>query len=343
MGLNRGFTYTEAIDSRGEGRTLLHHLSVRYLHTSESEWRERIQAGLVQIDGATLEPESILRRGQVLTWNRPPWEEPEAPCAYAVLHLDEALLAVAKPSGLPTMPGGGYLENTLLSLVRRRYPEGSPVHRLGRGTSGVVLLARTPEAGRIVSHAWRQHRVTKVYRALIAGDPARDSFEVNVPIGPLLHRALGSVHAATPVGRPSRSRVRVIERRVEEALVEVAIETGRPHQIRIHMAACGHPLVGDPLYAPGGGFREGGAALPGDTGYFLHAMRLALPHPVTNAPCVVECAPPRILRTSSESRGCFRRRGAEGAEERQPPFISGKHEEESGEQEGDALHKEVRS
>ena len=171
MRLNRGFTYTETIDVRGEGRTLLEHLTHRYSHTSEAEWRTRIEAGLVRSDGTALGLETPLRRGQVITWERPPWEEPEVPRVYAVLCEDEAVLAVAKPSGLPTLPAGGFLENTLLALVRRRYPEASPVHRLGRGTSGVVLFTRTAEAGRAVSRDWREHRVVKVYRALVEGNP----------------------------------------------------------------------------------------------------------------------------------------------------------------------------
>ena len=113
---------------------------------------------------------------------------------------------------------------------------------------------------------------------------------------PVPHPALGSVHAASPAGKPSLSSVEVLEYREGASLVEVTIATGRPHQIRIHMAACGHPLVGDPLYAAGGGFRGAGAALPGDTGYLLHALRLALPHPITGAPFEVDCIPPGALR-----------------------------------------------
>lgn len=297
--LNRGFTYTETIGGgggRGEGGSILEHLSRRYAHTPEPVWRERIEGGLVLVDGRKAHPQEVLRDGQTVTWTRPPWEEPEAPLFYAVLYEDRELLAVAKPSGLPTLPGAGYLENTLLSLVRRRTPGASPVHRLGRGTSGVVLFARTPAAMRAITEAWREHRVAKIYRALVEGAPEPDEFVVETPIGPVPHAALGVVHAAMPEGKPARSFVRVIERREGSALVEVRIETGRPHQIRIHMAACGHPLVGDPLYVAGGGIREGETALPGDTGYLLHAMRLALPHPRTGEPFEVECNPPVALR-----------------------------------------------
>jgi len=210
------------------------------------------------------------------------------------------LLAVAKPSGLPTLPGGGFLEHTLLARVRLRAASASPVHRLGRGTSGVVLFAKTLPAARSIEAAWRERRVVKVYRDLVEGSPPRDAFAVEAAIGPLPHPRLGKVHAADAQGKPSRSEARVLERREGASLVEVRIETGRPHQIRIHMAAAGHPLAGDPLYAAGGGFREGGEALPGDTGYLLHAMRLSLAHPVTGKPFEAECRPPRELRTQGE-------------------------------------------
>jgi 23S rRNA pseudouridine1911/1915/1917 synthase len=218
------------------------------------------------------------------------------PLCYAVLYQDEDLLAVAKPSGLPTMPSGGYLEHCLLSRVRQRYPEATPAHRLGRGTSGVVLFARTPLAMRELAALWRDHRAEKVYRALVTGQPALDAFTVTTPIGPVAHGLLGTVHAASAAGKASTSHVRVLARRDPDSLVEVRIETGRPHQIRIHMAASGHPLVGDPLYAVGGGLREDGEALPGDEGYLLHALRLSLPHPRTGSPFTVECAPPPKLR-----------------------------------------------
>jgi 23S rRNA pseudouridine1911/1915/1917 synthase len=297
--LNRGFTYTETIGRRGEGWRLLEYLSRRYVHTPEPAWRERIEGGLVLVDGRPGESPEILRAGQTVTWSRPPWEEPGAPLTYAVLFEDEDLLAVAKPSGLPTLPGAGYLEHTLLALVRRRTPGASPVHRLGRGTSGVVLFAKTRAAMRALSEAWREHRVTKIYRALVTGTPGADEFAVETPIGPVPHPMLGAVYAASPDGKPARSVVSVIERREEWALVEVRIETGRPHQIRIHMAASGHPLVGDPLYVAGGGIHDGENALPGDTGYWLHAMRLSCPHPRTGEPFSVECPPPPTLRAGA--------------------------------------------
>jgi 23S rRNA pseudouridine1911/1915/1917 synthase len=200
------------------------------------------------------------------------------------------------------MPGGGlYLEHTLLAVVRRRAPEASPMHRLGRDTSGLVLFARTAAAAGLVQAAFRARQVGKLYRALCAGHPSADRFTVDAPIGEVAHPLLGTVHAAAAGGRPSRSHVTVLERRggdAPSALVEVAIETGRPHQIRIHLAFAGHPLVGDPLFGSGGLPIPGTRALPGDPGYLLHALRLELDHPAERRRLVIECPPPPALRVT---------------------------------------------
>jgi 23S rRNA pseudouridine1911/1915/1917 synthase len=169
------------------------------------------------------------------------------------------------------------------------------VHRLGRGTSGLVLFARTEVARRALARAWRDEAVEKAYRALVAGAPGRDAFSIAVPIGRVPHPRLGHVHAAAPGGKRAVSHVRVLGRREGATLVEVTIPTGRPHQIRIHLAAAGHPLVGDPVYGPGG-VPVSEPGLPGDPGYWLHAHRLGLEHPVTAVRLALECGPCPILR-----------------------------------------------
>jgi 23S rRNA pseudouridine1911/1915/1917 synthase len=294
--LNGGYEYREQLGARASGQSVLSYLDGRYHHSSAEEWRARIESGQVRLDGATVRPEAPLLPGQILAWRRAPWREPDAPLSFAVLHRDSHLLGVLKPSGLPTVPAGGFLEHTLLWQVRRRYPEASPLHRLGRATTGVILFARTGEAARILAEAWRRGEVRKIYRALVQGAPAEDCFTVETPIGRVPHRRLGSIHAANPGGKPSLSRVTVLERRRDVTLVDVEIATGRPHQIRIHLAAAGHPLAGDPLYAPGGLPRENTDALPGDSGYLLHARLLAFRHPATDLPLEVEAPPPPLLR-----------------------------------------------
>jgi 23S rRNA pseudouridine1911/1915/1917 synthase len=294
--MNQGFEYEEQIGAGGDARTVLGYLADRYRHSSEAVWRARLGSGEVLLDGVLARAEDILRRGQSLRWRRPAWEEPAVPLAFAVLHADQDLLVVAKPRGLPTVPAGGFLTHTLLALVRSSYPEATPVHRLGRGTSGLVLFARTPRARAALAAAWRERQVAKVYRALLEGVPDRDRFRIEAPIRPVPHGLLGQVYAASDRGKPARSDVRILERRPGTALAEVEIETGRPHQIRIHLAAAGYPLRGDPLYMPGGAPRDN--VLPGATGYRLHALRLALRHPATGEPFAVECPAPPELRVT---------------------------------------------
>ncbi|HLE22565.1 MAG TPA: RNA pseudouridine synthase, partial [Vicinamibacteria bacterium] len=148
MSLNQGYTYRETLGPAAAQVTVLEYLSRSYRHSSADEWRARILAGKVLLDGSPAGPEERLRGGQILAWRRPPWQEPAAPLGFAVLYRDEHLLAVAKPAGLPTLPGGGFLNNTLLTLLGRIYPGATPLHRLGRGTSGVMLWARTQLARR---------------------------------------------------------------------------------------------------------------------------------------------------------------------------------------------------
>ncbi len=293
--MNAGFEYREEVGPSAAGRTVIAWLAARYRHSTEAAWRERLAAGEVTVDGEAALATDVLRPGQSLAWRRPPWEEPAVPLSFAVLYRDEPLLAVAKPRGLPSVPNGGFLEHTLLFRVRRLHPEAVPMHRLGRGTSGLVLFARTEAARRHVAAEWRAGRVEKTYRALATGVVSADSLTIDTRIGLVPHPRLGQVHAASPAGRPSVSHVRVLARRADATLVEVAIPTGRPHQIRIHLAAAGHPLVGDPLYVAGGqpGPRP---ALPGEGGYRLHAYRLALAHPLDGRRLVLECSPPPDLR-----------------------------------------------
>jgi 23S rRNA pseudouridine1911/1915/1917 synthase len=293
--LNEGFDYREEIGAAAAGQSVLAHLADRYRHSNEGVWRDRIGRGEVLIGNSRAVASDVLRPGQSLIWRRPPWEEPAVPLAFAILYRDAHLLAVGKPRGLPTIPNGGFLTHTLLHLVQRRFPEATPLHRLGRGTSGLVLFGRTAQARSVVSEAWRRGQVEKVYRALVAGVPGPPVFSVDTRIGPVPHPRLGKVHAASAAGKTAVTLVRVLADRGVDALVEATIATGRPHQIRIHLAAAGHPLVGDPLYVEGG-VPGPNPALPGETGYRLHAHRLSLLHPVSGQRLELECGLPPDLR-----------------------------------------------
>ena len=296
-GLNQGHVLRRTLNPSAVGLTLLEVVQLLFDHGDAGTWQARFSRGEVLLNGAQVAPDTLVEPGMKLSWAKPPWREPAAPLHFDVLYDDAWLLAVAKPSGLPTLPGAGFQEHTLLALVREHAPGASPMHRLGRGTSGVVLFAKTSEAASGVQHQWRTPgSIGKTYRALVVGEPSDDRFTVNTPIGLVPDPVLGELFCATSGGKPSCSHFRVLERRGEASLVDVDIETGRPHQIRIHAAMAGHPLVGDPLYGPGGRRARGSEARPGDLGYLLHAHVLTLAHPVSEARLEVVAPPPETLR-----------------------------------------------
>ena len=299
--LNEGCEYRERPGLDAEARTLLAYLSQRYSHSSVAEWEARIASGRVLIDDLPAHSGSVLRRGCELVWQRPPWIEPDAPRSFTVLYEDEDVLAVDKPAGLPTLPGANFLNATLLYLVRAYAPDAAPLHRLGRWTSGLVLCARNHNARTELIRQWSAKEVGKRYRALASGLPDWNEMTISAPIGPMPYALLGSLHAAVPNGKPSLSQVAVLERRADSFLCDVRIATGRPHQIRIHLAAAGHPLKGDPLYGAGGFPAPDSRALPGDPGYLLHSAELSFRHPGTGREVVIECEPPSPLRLSTDA------------------------------------------
>jgi len=297
---NRGWSYRQQVGPDATGQTLLAYLTATRLHSAENDWASRIERGEVEVDGIRAREGVRLHSGQTVTWNRPPWDEPEVPTAFDIVFEDDSIIVLNKPSGLPTMPAGGFLEQTLLTLIRQQYPGASPLHRLGRHTSGLVLFARTHDAASQLARSWRDHEVKKTYRTLGLGSTRTEMFVIDVPIGPVSHPRLGTVHAAREDGKPSHSVAVVLEQRDDQTLFRVDITTGRPHQIRIHMAYAGHPLIGDPLYAAGGELKRY-PGLPGDGGYLLHAHNLQFTHPVTAERLSVTATPPPALQTHEES------------------------------------------
>lgn len=298
--LNQGWTYSDRIGRPDAGCHALDFYCQRYPHSSRDQWLARFTAGYICLADRPLAPETRLAAGDRLEYRRPPWHEPDAPAGFVLLYEDADLVAVGKPSGLPVLPGGDFLHNTLLFRVRQRYADApAPLHRLGRATSGLVLFARTLRARRLLSAAFRQGGLRKFYRALVQGAPPEDRFSLRVPIGRRPYPPLGHLHMADPDGKPSLSHCRVLRRSSDgtHSLVEVEIPTGRPHQIRIHLAAAGHPLVGDPLYAAGGQphpLDGGPPPLPGDGGYALHALTLHCDHPAGHR-LTLHCPPPPLL------------------------------------------------
>jgi 23S rRNA pseudouridine1911/1915/1917 synthase len=300
---NNGYDYSDRITASDSDVTVLTFYALRYRHSTEAEWADKIKLGQVSLNGHPASSGTPLARGDLLIYHRPPWDEPDAPTDYGVLFEDDDVLVLAKPSGLPVLPGGFFLETTLLYLVRRRFgAAASPLHRLGRGTSGAILFTRNSRAARSLAKAMFERRILKVYLALASGTSMPDAFTVEAPIGPVPHRLPATVNAYSPGGRPSTSRVRVLRRYPDRnaSLVEVTIPTGRPHQIRIHLSYAGYPLVGDPLYQSGGTPRAEGiddewAITPGATGYLLHSWKIRFPHPSRREDVEIVCPLPASL------------------------------------------------
>lgn len=302
--LNSGWIYRDRIGPKDANSTVLDYYSRRYRHSDRDTWRDRIETQQIYLGDRPATADQRLITGQELQYHRPPWHEPPVPLDFQVLYEDRDLLIVSKPAGLPVMPAGGFLEHTLLHQLQLLYPRKGntehtpiPIHRLGRGTSGLMILARSPLARSRLTQQMRDRQLTKIYWALATGCPPQDQFTITTPIGKLPHPTLGHLYGATPTGKFAHSTVSVRSRypKQNQSLVEVSILTGRPHQIRIHLAAAGFPLVQDPLYQSGGTPRlnpHPPHPLPGDCGYGLHAHCLTFTHPRSDRPLTLKTPPP---------------------------------------------------
>lgn len=206
---------------------------------------------------------------------------PEGP-PVAVVSEDEHVLVVSKPGRLVTHPTArrrtGTLVNRLLGMGIPLAPSGGElrpgiVHRLDAGTSGLLIVAKTDVAYAALREGFRQHAVDRRYLALVRGQVAHDRFGVEAPLG----RRAAKIVVDRVDGRPATTSFEVRERMPRATLLEAAPETGRTHQIRVHLSAIGHPILGDRAYGGGGD----DAARVGLSRPFLHAWRLRFRHPVT--------------------------------------------------------------
>lgn len=190
------------------------------------------------------------------------------------LHFtDEHLIVAEKPPGLLSVPGRGLdKQDCVVARVRELYPDALTVHRLDQATSGLIVLARGPDAHRTLSKAFAGREVTKRYIAVVVGEVIDDQGEIDLPlIADWPNRPRQMVDHV--LGKPSLTRWRVLSRDASTTRLELEPVTGRSHQLRVHLMAIGHPILGDAFYAPPDVLAQSPRLL-------LHASALSLPHPV---------------------------------------------------------------
>ncbi|KAK9265755.1 hypothetical protein L1049_011195 [Liquidambar formosana] len=350
--LNDGLTYRDVVSPSDTDVTLIKFYSSKHENSAPLQgWLQRIQNGQISVDGGVVtDPNAIIRAGSELVYHRLPWKEPDAPYLLEVLYEDDDLITINKPSGLQVLPGGLFQQRTVLtqlqwrtskqgSSIARQEPHPVPVHRLGRGTSGILLCAKTKSAKiRLASYfadgtsvvgdnrkaeLGTMRKISKIYRALVIGILDEDEVFIRQPIGMMRYPGVAKgLYVASPSGKPALSKVNVLQRDVQKnhTLVQVEIQSGRPHQIRIHLSFVGHPLLGDPLYVTGGqpkcidseildgsfaqdgGYQRPTNPVPGDCGYHLHAHQLVLNHPTKNEVIKITAPLPSVLRTQEEAK-----------------------------------------
>ena len=233
----------------GRWRTVLDFLAERHASVGADTWAARMRAGrVVDEAGRRLTPESPYRAGACVYYYREPEEEARVPFEESVLHLDEHILVADKPHFLAVAPAGRFLRETLLVRLKRMTELGTlvPVHRIDRETAGLVVFSVNPSTRGAYASLFQRREVLKVYEALSVGRPALDF--------PLTRRS--RVVAGEPFfrmkeaeGEPNaETRVNVLQTRDDATLYEARPLTGRKHQVRLHLAALGIPILNDRLY-----------------------------------------------------------------------------------------------
>ena len=315
--MNDGWEYFDQIDNIYHGINLVKYLTMKYNHSSEAEWEERIKKGEIKINNQIIQIDKAIYSKDLIIWNRSPWEEESVPSKFKVLFDNGDLFIIDKPSGIPVIAGGGFLKHTIANLLKHHSKNNNelihpkPIHRLGRFTSGVLICARKKETRAEINKCLRNadkgvNSIKRIYRGLAKPNSLlsiNQSIKITYSIIKEKHPKLGFIWNCTKNQTPftynkaleSLSEVKLLEKRINEDLLEINISTGRPHQIRIHLASIDTPLIGDPLYK--GNCKVSEDSRPGEGGFKLHSHKIENII-VKNKVFSFEAEPPELLKIS---------------------------------------------
>lgn len=282
---------------------------------SRSRLQQWLREGRIRVDAASMRARDKVAGGELVEMTAvaggdTPWAG--EPLPLEIVHEDEALIVINKPCGLVVHPAAGNRSGTLVNALLHYAPElaGVPragiVHRLDKDTSGLMVVARSLEAHTYLVNRIQRRLVGREYLALVYGEPVSGG-RIDEPVG--RHPVHRQRMAVTPTGKPAATRYRIVERFKGFTLIRAALESGRTHQIRVHMSHLKHPVVGDPVYGrlriPRGAGEELAEGLRRLKRQALHAERLALTHPLTGQPVQWRVALPedilallRVLRVA---------------------------------------------
>jgi len=298
-----GQRVSETVSPQDSGARLDVWLQGRLPSLSRTRIKALVASGHVLVGGVRVKAAHRLRAGELVEAEVPPAPPEELapePIALAVVYEDEHVLVIDKPAGMVTHPGAGRSTGTLAAAALAHAPGmagvGGPrrpgiVHRLDKGTSGLVVLAKTQIAYDRLTAALAARRVTRRYVCLVRGNLRPASGVIDKPIARDARSRVRMAVARAGTGKRAVTHFRVLERLREATLVECRLETGRTHQIRVHLASLGHPILGDDTY--GGRTRDGlPSGLASMEGVALHAIGLSFIHPVSGIALEFSSPPP---------------------------------------------------
>jgi 23S rRNA pseudouridine1911/1915/1917 synthase len=293
------------VNAEQAGQRLDRFLASQLPDMSRTHIQLLMEEGRVLVDGGAMKPSHRIEQGATITLEIPPVPLPGVD-ADEILYEDRDLAVLNKPAGMIVHPGAGADSGTLVAALLHRFggmeglsTVGGPlrpgiVHRLDKGTSGVIVVALTNEAHLKLIEEFRNRRVQKTYLALLHGRLKGEIGSIDLPVARDLKRR-SRMTARRRDGREARTDWRVRLRLENFTLVEADLHTGRTHQIRVHFSALGSPVVGDTLYGAPRQERVGTSLLPPLGRNFLHAARIAFAHPMTGTHMEVRAPLPADL------------------------------------------------